>query len=208
MGKNVSHNYFNMFVELVDYSCQAAINLHATLNDYDPNALVDTMALLHDIEHKADIRKHELLNLLVTEFIPPIEREDIIAIANELDDVTDTIEDVLLRIYMFNIRSIKPDALKFSTLIVKCCEALKRTMEEFHNFKKSQLIHNYIVEVNRLEEDADKLYIQSVHSIFIDKELSPIEVFSWQEAYNTMEKCCDTCEHVSTLIESVIMKNS
>lgn len=208
MGKNVSHNYFNMFVELVDYSCQAAINLHATLNDYDPNALVETMALLHDIEHSADIRKHELLNLLAAEFIPPIEREDIIAIANEIDDVTDTIEDVLLRIYMFNIREIKPDALKFSTLIVGCCEALKRTMEEFHNFKKSKQIHNYIVEVNRLEEDADKLYIQAVHSIFINKELDPVEVFSWQETYNTMEKCCDTCEHVSTLIESVIMKNS
>lgn len=208
MAKNGAHNYFNMFVELVDYSCQAAINLHATLNEFDPSAVLDTMALLHEIEHKADIRKHELLNMLAGEFIPPIEREDIIAIANEIDDVTDTIEDVLLRVYMFNIQSIKPDALKFSTLIVNCCEALKSTMEEFHNFKKSELIHNYIVEVNRLEEDADKLYVQSVHSIFVDKEMSSVEIFSWNETYNIMEKCCDTCEHVSTLIESVIMKNS
>lgn len=208
MSKKGEHNYYNMFVELVDYSCQAAINLHATLNNYDPKALLDTTALLHDIEHAADMRKHELLKLLAAEFIPPIEREDIVAIANEIDDVTDTIEDVLLRIYMFNIREIREDALKFSTLIVKCCEGLKRAMEEFRNFKKSQLIHNYIVEVNRLEEDADKLYIQAVHTLFISPNLSPVEIFSWEETFNRMEKCCDACEHVSTLIESVIMKNS
>ncbi len=208
MSKKGQNNYFNMFVDLVDYSCQAAINLHVTLNNYDPNALVDTMALLHEIEHKADVGKHELLALLAAEFIPPIEREDIVAIANEIDDVTDTIEDVLLRIYMFNITEIREDALKFSTLIVKCCEALKRTMEEFHNFKKSQLIHNYIVDVNRLEEDADKLYIQAVHSLFVAKDMSPVEIFSWEETFSRMEKCCDACEHVSTLIESVIMKNS
>ncbi|MFZ2537794.1 MAG: DUF47 family protein [Oscillospiraceae bacterium] len=208
MSKKAQHNYFNMFVDLVDFSCQAAINLHVTLNNYDSNALVDTMALLHEIEHKADIGKHELLAVLATEFIPPIEREDIVAIANEIDDVTDTIEDVLLRMYMFNITEIREDALQFSTLIVQCCEALKRTMEEFHNFKKSKLIHNYIVDVNRLEEDADKLYLQAVHSLFIAEDMSPVEIFSWEETFNRMEKCCDACEHVSTLIESVIMKNS
>lgn len=208
MSKKGQHNYFNMFVDLVDYSCRAAKNLNETLINYDANEITKTMALLHDIEHNADISKHELLRLLAAEFIPPIEREDIVEIANQIDDVTDSIEDVLLRMYMYNISEIREDALKFSVLIVKCCEALKRTVEEFHNFKKSKLIHNYIVEVNRLEEDADKLYLQAVHSLFTSKDLNSVEIFSWEETFDRMEKCCDCCEEVSTLIESVIMKNS
>lgn len=208
MAKKGDHNYFSMFVELVDYCCQAAINLHATLNQYDPEALAQTMDYLHTIEHSADMKKHDLLRTLAAEFIPPIEREDIVSLANEIDNVTDAIEDVLMRMYMFNLPAVRDDAVAFSTLIVKCCEALKRAMEEFRNFKKSTLLHNYIIEVNRLEEDADKLYREAVHTLFAEKSIPPAELFGWSETFDRLEKCCDACEHVCTVIEGVIMTNS
>lgn len=207
-NKKHHHNYFDMFVELVDFNCQAAINLHATFNSYDPSTLKEKMQYLHTIEHAADMRKHELLRLLAAEFIPPIEREDIVLLANEIDNVTDAIEDVLMRMYMFNLPVVSEDAINFSTLIVKCCEALKRAMEEFRNFKKSTLIHNYIIEVNGLEEEADKLYCESVHRLFSQKDILPAELFGWSQTFDRLEKCCDSCEHVCTVIESVIMTNS
>lgn len=206
--KKNHNNYFDMFVELVDFNCQAAINLHATLNNYDVDSLKEKMEFLHKIEHGADMRKHELLRLLAAEFIPPIERDDIVSLANEIDNVTDAIEDVLMRMYMFNLPSIREDALNFSTLIVKCCESLKRAMEEFRNFKKSTLIHNYIIEVNGLEEEADTLYCESVHRLFSEKDLNPVEVFGWSQTFDRLEKCCDSCEHVCTVVEGVIMTNS
>lgn len=208
MNNKNKHDYFNMFVELVDFNCQAAINLHATLNQFDPSALKETMNYLHTIEHGADMKKHDLLRLLAAEFIPPIERDDIVALANEIDNVTDAIEDVLMRMYMFNLPAVREDALAFSTLIVKCCEGLKRAMEEFHNFKKSTLLHNYIIEVNQLEEEADNLYCESVHRLFSEKDLPSTEVFGWSETFDHLEKCCDACEHVCTVIEGVIMTNS
>lgn len=197
-----------MFVDLVDFSCRAAENLYATLTHFEASSLPSTMDSLHQIEHNADIGKHHLMEKLTKEFIPPIEREDIIALAQEIDNVTDAIEDVLMKIYMYNITTIRPEAIEFTEIILQCCKALKLTMEEFRNFKKSVEIHNAIVEINRLEEVGDKLYTKAVHSLFSKSSENPIEVFAWTEAYSKLELCCDSCEHTANVVESIIMKNS
>jgi predicted phosphate transport protein (TIGR00153 family) len=203
-GKN---NYYNMFVNLVEYSCKAAHYLHDSLEQYDPNAVADKIKEIHAIEHAADNEKHDLMQKLVHEFITPIEREDIIELAQEIDEVTDTIEDVLMRFYMFCIVTPRKEALAFSSVIVQCCYGLKQALEELHNFHKSTTIHDYIVEVNKLEEDGDKLYMDAVHTLYATSKDS-IEIMTWVEMFDRFEKCCDACEHVANEIESIIMKNS
>ena len=203
-GKN---NYYNMFVNLVEYSCKAAHYLHDSLENYDPNAVADKVKEIHVIEHAADSEKHDLMQKLVHEFITPIEREDIIELAQEIDEVTDTIEDVLMRFYMFCIVTPREEALAFSSVIVQCCDGLKQAMEELHNFHKSTTIHDYIVEVNKLEEDGDKLYMDAVHTLYATSK-DPVEIMTWVEMFDRFEKCCDACEHVANEIESIIMKNS
>ena len=201
------HNYFNMFVELVDLSCLAAENLHKILSDFDANTLAEKLDYMHEIEHEADVKKHNLMNLLEQEFITPIEREDIISLAHEIDDITDSIEDVLLKIYMFNITEIRPEALEFSTIIVDCCKVLKTVMEELHNFKKSKKIKESIIEINRLEEVGDQLYTEAARKLYTTCT-DPIEISSWTEAFRRFEKCCDNCEDIADIVESVMMKNS
>jgi len=203
-GKN---NYYKMFVNLVEYSCQAAHYLHDSLENYDPNTVADKMKEIHIIEHAADNEKHDLMEKLVHEFITPIEREDIIELAQEIDEVTDTIEDVLMRFYMFCIVTPRQEALAFSSAILQCCDALKQAMEELHNFRRSATIHDYIVEVNKLEEDGDKLYLDAVHTLYATSK-DPVEIMTWVELFDRFEKCCDACEHVANEIESIIMKNS
>jgi uncharacterized protein Yka (UPF0111/DUF47 family) len=144
---------------------------------------------------------------LIREFLPPIEREDIMSIAQEIDDVTDAIEDVLIRIYMFNITSVRKEAHDFSNIIVRCCDALKNTMEEFVHFRKSDSIHKAIVEINYLEEEGDRLYTEAVHNLYTNCK-DPIEIMAWTETFERFEKCCDACEQVANEVESVIMKNS
>ncbi len=206
MGKR-DHNYFDMFVNAVDYSCTAAKNLHQTLLDFDAAKLPETMKYLHQIEHTADLEKHKLMNLLAREFITPIEREDILLLSKEIDDVTDAIEDVLMRAYMFNVKTIPQEAIRFSALVVKCCDSLRKAMEEFDNFKKSTSIREYLVEVNRLEEEGDQLYMEAVHDLFASGK-SSVEILAWTEMYECFERCCDACEDVSDAVESVMMKNS
>lgn len=202
------HNeYYDTFVKLVDYSCQAANYLHESLERFDQQSLETRMGEIHKIEHAADSDKHEMMKLLAKEFITPIEREDIIQLAQEIDEVTDKVEDVLLRIYMYNISSIRVEALAFTSNIVRCCKALKTAVEQLYNFRKSETIHQCIIEVNTLEEEGDKLYIDAVHSLYKNCK-NPVEILAWTETFDRLEKCCDACEHVANVVESVIMKNS
>lgn len=110
------------------------------------------------IEHAADIKKHELLNTLVKAFITPIEREDILQMSQCLDNMTDKIEDVLIRIYYNRITNIRPDSLELVELLIRCCDEIRKLMQEFSDFKRSKHLHDHIVQINTLEEDADKLF--------------------------------------------------
>ena len=64
------------------------------------------------MEHSADLKKHAMLDRLVKEFLPPIERNDIVSLSQNIDNVTDEVEEVLLRVYMNNVKEIEPNALK------------------------------------------------------------------------------------------------
>ena len=206
MGRK-GNNYFEMLAELVDYSCDAANLLQSTLSNFDVNEVEKKIHEMHDIEHTADLKKHDMMNKLAGEFITPIERGDIIDIAHYIDNVTDDIEEVLIRIYMYNIRDIKREAIDFSNIIIKSCNELKKIMKEFHNFKKSSEIQKLIININGLEEEGDRLYFSTIRKLYTTSK-DPIELMTWTDIFNDLEKCCDAFESVANLIESVIMKNS
>ncbi|WP_101698583.1 DUF47 domain-containing protein [Clostridium minihomine] len=207
MARKSDQYYYKVLTEGVEYCVQAAELLYETLKNYQTEEMDTRIKEMHAIEHAADLAKHVMMSKLVKEFITPIEREDIIELAQTIDDVTDGIEDVLLRMYMFHTKTIRPEALEFCTLIVSCCHAMKNMMEEFHNFSKSNTIHQMIVEINRLEEDGDKLYTDAMHALYSNPK-DPIEIFTWTEIFNHFERCCDKCEDVANVVESVIMKNT
>lgn len=207
MARKKDESYFDTFVELVEYSCKAADLLNDIMNHFDTEKLPEKMAEMHAIEHSGDEARHKMIKRLVREFITPIEREDIMAMADAIDTVTDTIEDVLMRMYMYNIKSVSEHALKMTDIIVKCCNSLKVALGEFHNFRKSRNLHELVVEINRLEEVGDVLYTEATRSLFVNC-IDYKELAAWDTTYHYLEKCCDSCEDVANAIESVIMKNS
>ncbi len=207
MARKKNEDYFEVFVKLADYSCQAADLLNAIMNRFNPAEIHGKMQELHSIEHSGDTERHGMIRKLSKEFITPIEREDIMALADAIDDVTDTIEDVVMRMYMLNIKSVKEHAQKMTAIIVKCCYALKQALQEFHNFRKSQTLHNLIIEVNVLEEDGDKLFTEALRHLYVNCT-DPIEVIAWDQTFHYLENCCDACEEVANVIESIILKNT
>ena len=201
------NDYFEVFGRMVDCSLAAAKFLEGALQDFDPATLSPKMEELHSIEHQSDEERHEMMTKLAKEFVTPIDREDIILLASEIDDVTDKIEDVLIRIYMYGITEIRPEGLIFCDIIVRCCEALKTAIEELKNYKKSAMLHQCVVNVNSMEEEGDEYYIKAVRELYTT-ENDPIKVLAWSEIYDRLEECCDACEHVANMVESVVMKNS
>ena len=166
MAKRQENNYFAMLGELVDYSAQAAQKLRECLTDFDPVRLPAQLEEMHAIEHAADLANHGLTDKLVREFITPIEREDIAALAAQIDNITDEIEDVLLRIYMFNIQMLRPELPRFLELIVSCTALLREVMTEFENFRRSKTIKEKIIGINDFEEQGDRLYREAIRALY------------------------------------------
>lgn len=207
MAKKNDDFFFQNFVECAEFSLQAAKMLKDSLIHFNPTSIKDLIEPLHNVEHAADMKKHEMKAALVKAFITPIEREDIMMLSQDIDDVTDCIEDVLLRIYINNVRSIREDAIPFADLIIKCCQTLRDTLADFADFKKSKTLNQKLIEINTLEEEADRLFISSMHALHSTCK-DPLEVIAWREIYSYMEKCTDACEHVADIMEEVLLKNS
>ncbi len=204
-----SNFYFDSFVTMAQAACQAAELLHQILHGFDPEKLEGQRSKMHEIEHGADQVKHQMMEQLLREFLPPIEREDISAMAQSIDGVIDHIEEVLLRIYMYDIHTLREEAVQFSELIVRACRAMLLAMQEFPNYRKSSKIHEAVVQINSIEEEGDRLYISAGRRLYTDRAGSdPEALAAWMRVLDHLEDCCDACEHVADLTETVVMKNS
>ncbi len=207
MAKKQDAFYFDTFVSCVDYASRAAAILNDTFSNFNAQELAGRLDAIHQEEHAADCKKHDLMEALAKAFITPIEREDIMLLAQNIDELVDKIEDVLIRAYCHNIQSIRPDALKICAILVEGCTAVKDLMAEFANFKRSKTLKEKIIRINTLEEDADKLYIAGLRDLHVNCK-DPMEVFAWHELYKYLEQCVDACEHIADIVESVVMKNT
>lgn len=207
MPRKPKFDYFDAFLRIGTLADEEADKLLEILNEFNPDNIHTELDAMHEIENAADLVNHEVYTHIVSEFITPLEREDIVSLTQELDEVVDYVEDILQRIYMFNIREIIPEALDMVTIIAKSTEALRQVLIEFPNYKKSKTIKQYIVDVNNYEEEGDRLYIETLHKLYSSPE-DPVKVIAWTKTFDRLERCCDACEHVADVITTIIMKNT
>ena len=208
MANKKQERYYEIFVEMSAFGCDAARFLREIFGSYDPEKLEDYMDKMHAIEHDGDVSRHTMIKLLAKEFITPLEREDIMAMGETIDTVTDKIEDVLQKMYMYNVKTVREDALKAADKLIEITGALKSALEEFHNFKKSRTLNDMLIEINRMEEMGDRLYIEATRNVFTDETITPIEAFAWSHIFHYIEDVFDACEDAADVIEGTIMKNS
>ena len=199
--------YFENFAASTAVSREAAVYLVECLENYKPDDIEQMMDKMHEIEHRADVKKHEMNEALAKAFVTPVDREDLDMLSHKLDDVTDKIEEVIQMFYINNIVTIQPAAVEFAKKIVRSCELLCQLMEEFENFKRSKKIHALIVELNDVEEECDKLYLRSMREVS-KNTADVLTVIAWRDVYDCLEACSDACEHVSECVGTVIMKNT
>lgn len=199
--------YYEILLASAVQSREAASYLLHCLENFDPNQMKDMLDTMHKIEHLADTKKHEMDAKLAKAFVTPIEREDLALLSYDLDEVTDKIEEVLQNCYMFNIQSVRPDAITFARKAVETCTLLCRIMEEFEHFKKSKTLKTLIDDLNDIEEECDILYLTSMRSLMTDS-VDIMEKMAWHQLFELLEGCIDACEHVSECVDTVILKNT
>ena len=199
--------YFDNFKACAEYSLKAARLLDEIMENYSRSTIKSYVDKMHEIEHSGDKKKHEMLEVLLKAFMTPIEWDDILLLSSCLDEVTDKIEDVALRMYCNDIEDIFEPAKKMVKVVIDSCEEMLKMMEEFKNFKKSKSLKEIIIKINTLEEDGDKLFIEGLRELHT-KEKDPLKVIIWREILIYLEKCTDATEHVADICERVILTNT
>ena len=208
MAKKRKFDYFDAFERLAQLAVDEADILVKTVSDFEEaSALSNTIEAAREVEHMGDNLNHDVFRNIATDFMPPIDREDLIALAQELDNVIDNIEEIVRRFYMYDIRTMPQGAIDFSHIIKKSCKALHKAMGDFRNFKKSKKFNQLIMDVNDCEEEGDQLLMQvmrDLHTIDADR---PMHVQVWSQLYERMEKATDSCEHAADTMTTIILKN-
>lgn len=199
--------YFENLTAAADSACVAAGYLVECLEKYGTEDIKSMMNIMHEHEHAGDMKRHEMEAMLAKAFVTPIDREDLALISQNIDEVTDNIEEVLQGMYMYRIKAITPEAIPFAKKILECCKLMRQMLGEFINFKKPAKLHDLVIALNHMEEECDVLYIESTRALEEHFD-NPLDVISWRKIYDRMESCADACEHIGDSVDMVVMKNS
>lgn len=199
--------YYENFAASAALSQKAASYLVECLENYNPDEIGAMIRHMHEIEHSADMKKHEMGDALAKAFVTPVDREDLDMLSRDLDDVTDKLEEILQKFYIYNVQTVEPAVIEFAKKLVHSCELLCSLMEEFENFKRSKKIRELVIALNDAEEECDQLYLASMRELTKSQQ-DVLTIISWREILECFEACADACEHVSECVGTVIMKNT
>lgn len=201
-------NYFKAYEKLTGLAVQEADLLIEAMRTFtEASGYSDTMEQMHEFENQGDDINHDIFTAAAVDFMPPFDREDVVNLAQALDNVLDYIDDVLGHMYVYDIRSMPDDALRFAELIKKSARALDHMMAEFHNFKKNKKFKQLVVDINSYEEEGDALYKEAMRRLHTVDNQDVMHVLVWSRIYERMEKCCDATEHAADIVSTILLKN-
>jgi len=166
--------------------------------------LADKANEIREVEHKCDFLTHEIIQRLNRTFVTPIDREDIHAMARSLDDVMDAIDDVAALIPLYRITSARPGVRELTKIISTSTDQIVIALQALEKQRGGVL--ESAVEINRLENEADRAHQRAVGQLF-DEEKDPIAVMKWKEILDTLEAATDRCEDVANMLENIVVKH-
>ena len=205
--KKDEYNYFDEYIKGAEIVVESSKLLKGALENYDLKTLENEISKVHKLENNADKIIHDMRNYLIKDFLPPIDREDIVILGHRLDDVEDYIDEILINFNILNIESVREDALEFASLLIEASEAVKEALEFFKNFKKVEPIKEKVIAINILEDKGDRLYEKVMKKLY-SEEKNAIEIIKWTTIYDCFENAMDACESIADEMADIIMKNS
>lgn len=201
------NNYFELIQKQSAYCVEASNLLEDILCKFNADSVETYRTQMHGIEHQADEIYHDILKKLSTEFITPIDQEDILRLVQIIDDITDALDEVIMDVYMYHIDVIPERTADLSRIVNQCVKALHEATAELKNFKKPEKLRGLLIKVNDIEIEADGVYMESIYALF-GSDLDGKALLGAKAVYEGLENCCDLCEHAADVIEQVIIKNT
>jgi predicted phosphate transport protein (TIGR00153 family) len=193
--------FFDLFEEAGTNCVRAASLLEKLLDEWP-----EQRELSRDIvvcEHEGDRITHDIIQRLNQTFVTPFDREDIIALASGLDDVVDWIEEVADFLSIYRIEAPMGQAQEMARVLH---ESVSNICGAIPRLRSLQDVHRYTVEVNRLENEGDRILRSALASLF-DHGIDPMMVIRWKDIFERLENAIDATETAINILEGIVIKN-
>ena len=197
----------NVFYELFTASASNLLDGARTLQRLvaaQPHEREELQRELRDLEHRGDDRTHSLLREVNSTFVTPIDREDIYRLASRLDDVMDFFEAAGDLILLYDLESLPPEMSQLADLLVRAAELTASAMPRLKSLRN---LSDYWIEINRIENEADKIYRRFVARLF-GGEFDALTVLKLKEVAEQLEAAADAFENVADTVETIAVKES
>ncbi len=197
--------FFDLFEQSATNIIKAAKSLKEMLDTWQ--FLDSHVAEITELEHDGDTITHQIISLLHRTFVTPFDREDIALLAHTMDDVIDFIHSAADAMFIYKISNPSNRAKELADVIVLAAAELEKAILGLRHKKEFKNMLERCVEINRLENAADRIYRAAIGELF-DNTKDMAHVIKWREIYEHMETATDRCEDVADVIEGVALKNA
>ena len=199
---------FNFF-DLFDKQADCALDAAGRFKELVTNGTLDDSLIqkVKDVEHQGDDLTHDILNRLNKTFITPFDREDIHALAKELDDVIDMIYTIANRMKVYKLEGIDKNLVLFAVVIEDSVRAVACAVKGLRNLKNLKSVTDACVEINRLENVGDTMRDTMLAELF-ENSKDPFALIKWKEIYQDAETVLDICEDVAHVVQSILVKQA
>ena len=196
----VDEQFFALFSASARNAAEASRRLRDLVND--PMHIDQHVELVVDCERKGDAHVRSILHRLSTSFVTPFDREDIHALAEELDDVVDDILHVARLLQMVRVVDILPELKEQADVMVAMAD---QTTELINRLERMRDMRELLDSIDRLESDGDAVHHRAIARLF-SGEMEPIDVLKWKDIIEAMEAALNTLEDISDIVESIVLK--
>lgn len=200
--KKESLDFIDMLISAALNTLEAARMFQNAMTGSEPPAKF--FGPLKELEDKGDELTHHIFTALNKVFITPIDREDIMELAVRVDDVMDGIEATIARFDYLNITFTDQYMKEFAAVLVESCEHIVQAFQLLAK-KKYMQMREHTVQINRLENDADRLMREGIREIFTNPK-EPYHDFKLKELYERLEQTTDACEDVADILSSIVLR--
>jgi predicted phosphate transport protein (TIGR00153 family) len=198
--------FFDNFEKICALMTEAAKHLRTMLEIGGPYD--EAARRIKGIENEADELTHRSIETLHKTFVTPLDRQDILRLVVGLDDILDTTEAVSSLLNLYNPRNAMQMAVRLADLLVQGTEKVAVMVGLLRQLsKQSDRLLTLAVELNHLENEADRAYQQAIARLF-QKEDDPKELIKWKDILEHIESATDRCEDVADIIEGIVLENA
>jgi uncharacterized protein len=194
--------FFNLFDEAGTNILHAAQLLDRLMKQWPDAGGLGREILI--CEQEGDRITHDVIHRLNSTSVTPIDREDIYALAGALDDIVDFTEEAADFMGLYNIEAPMEQAQQLTRVLEDSCRNIAEALKRLRGF---QDLNHYLVEVNRLENEGDRITREALASLFRGG-IDPMVVIRWKDIFDRLEHAIDATERVANILEGIVVKHT